>query len=153
MKSLELRVPPVIVVFATAACMWFVAETLPWFTVAVRWAVPVATGCAIAGISVALAGVAAFRKARTTVNPTTPEASSAIVASGVYRFSRNPMYAGFLLVLIGWGVYLSNLGALVLVSVFVVYMNRFQIKPEERALAAKFGSGYTEYMQRVRRWL
>ena len=63
------------------------------------------------------------------------------------------MYLGFLLVLIGWAVYLSNIIATVMIAAFVVYMNRFQIAPEERALAAKFGARYTAYTQRVRRWL
>jgi len=63
------------------------------------------------------------------------------------------MYVGFLLVLVGWSAYLANVAALLLIPMFVVYMNRFQIKPEERALATKFGTEYTEYMQRVRRWL
>lgn len=63
------------------------------------------------------------------------------------------MYLGFLLMLVGWGVYLSNLAALLLVPSFIVYMNRFQIMPEERALAAKFGAQYVAYMQEVRRWL
>jgi protein-S-isoprenylcysteine O-methyltransferase Ste14 len=72
---------------------------------------------------------------------------------GVYRISRNPMYLGFLLALAGWAVYLSNAGAAVLVPAFVAYMTQFQIKPEERALLAKFDSEFAQYTSRVRRWL
>jgi len=105
------------------------------------------------GGAVAFAGVIAFREKRTTVNPLTPGASSLVVSSGVYRVSRNPMYLGFLLALAGWAVYLSNAGAAMLLPVFVAYMTQFQIKPEERALLAKFGPGFAQYLSRVRRWL
>lgn len=76
-----------------------------------------------------------------------------MVTSGVYRVSRNPMYLGFLLALAWWVVFLSHLLAFALLPLFMWYMNRFQIVPEERALAAKFGSEFTEYSRAVRRWL
>jgi protein-S-isoprenylcysteine O-methyltransferase Ste14 len=122
-NALELRIPPVALVFIAALAMW------------------------------ALAGVAEFRRARTTVNPTTPQASSSVVDSGIYRRSRNPMYLGFLLALAGWAIQLGHLAALPVLPAFVLYMNRFQIAPEERALRAKFGAPYAEYTRRVRRWL
>lgn len=153
MSKLELRIPPVVVVAIVAGSMWLIADLLPSFAIGIQWRGPLAIGCAVAGVAVAWAGVAAFRRARTTVNPTTPEASSTVVTSGIYRWSRNPMYLGFLLMLVGWSLYLSNLAALLLVPSFIVYMNRFQIMPEERALAAKFGAQYVAYMQEVRRWL
>ena len=101
----------------------------------------------------AIAGVMAFRDKRTTVNPLTPSASSSVVSSSVYRVSRNPMYLGFLLALAGWAVYLSNAGAALLLPAFVAYLTQYQIKPEEHALLAKFGSEFAQYMSRVRRWL
>ena len=79
--------------------------------------------------------------------------SSSVVASGVYRHSRNPMYLGLLLVLSGWALYLSNAAPALLLPAFVGYMNRFQIEPEERILAAKFGAPFTDYVAAVRRWL
>jgi protein-S-isoprenylcysteine O-methyltransferase Ste14 len=133
--------------------MWLVGEALPSLTVAFPWPLQVAVGCAAMGCLTALAGVVALCEARTTVNPTAPEASSTMVASGVYRWSRNPMYLGFLLAIVGWGVHLANVVALVLIPAFVMYIGRFQIKPEERALAAKFGAQYIEYARKVRRWL
>jgi protein-S-isoprenylcysteine O-methyltransferase Ste14 len=105
------------------------------------------------GILLILAGVYAFQKAKTTVNPTKPAAASSVVTSGVYRLSRNPMYVGFLLALIGWATFLSHTLPFLLLPAFVAYMNRFQISPEERALSAKFGDEYETYKQAVRRWL
>ncbi|MCY1553776.1 Phospholipid methyltransferase [compost metagenome] len=107
----------------------------------------------LAGAFVALFGVASFRRAKTTVNPTTPGAASALVDSGIYRYSRNPMYLGLLLVLAGWGLWLAHALALLGLPAFVVYMNRFQIAPEERALTAVFGDAFAAYRQKVRRWI
>jgi protein-S-isoprenylcysteine O-methyltransferase Ste14 len=76
-----------------------------------------------------------------------------MVTSGVYGVSRNPMYVGFLLVLIGWAAFLSHALAFALLPLFVAYMNRFQIEPEERALSAKFGGQFQEYRRSVRRWV
>jgi len=105
------------------------------------------------GIFFILAGVYEFQKAKTTLNPTTPAATSSVVASGIYRVSRNPMYVGFLLVLTGWAIFLSHPLPFLLLPAFVAYMNRFQISPEERVLSAKFGDEYDTYKQSVRRWL
>jgi protein-S-isoprenylcysteine O-methyltransferase Ste14 len=107
----------------------------------------------IVGLWFALAGVLAFRRARTTVNPTAPGAASSLVTAGVYRVTRNPMYVGFLCFLIGWGFYLTNLFSLIWVIIFMLYMTQFQIKPEEHALAAVFKADFITYAARVRRWL
>jgi protein-S-isoprenylcysteine O-methyltransferase Ste14 len=97
--------------------------------------------------------VVSFRRAKTTVNPMTPDAASSLVVSGIYRYTRNPMYLGFLLILTGWAALLSNMLALAVLPAFVVFMNRFQISPEERVLASLFPVDYAEYRARVRRWL
>jgi len=152
MQALELKVPPVALMLVCAALMAAVTLALPaaaWWQLAWWWAaLPVCLGA-----GVALAGVLAFRRAATTVNPTTPQASSSVVTGGIYAVSRNPMYVGFALVLLGLGLWLGNGAALVLVPAFVLYMNRFQIAPEERMLTDKFGASYTQYVQQVRRWL
>ena len=105
------------------------------------------------GFGVALAGVIAFHRNGTTVNPTTPEKSLVIVSTGAYRFTRNPMYLGFALALAGLAIYLSNAVSLLMVPVFVAYMTKFQIKPKERVLIDKFGAPFHEYMATVRRWI
>lgn len=83
----------------------------------------------------------------------TPGGASSLVQGGIYRFTRNPMYLGFLLVLGGWAVLLANGLAFVGPLAFVAYLNRFQIGPEERALAGLFGPEYAKYRARVRRWV
>lgn len=105
------------------------------------------------GVACSLAGVIAFRRARTTVNPTTPDAASSLVCTGFHRLTRNPMYLGLLLVLCGWAILLSSPWSLLGAAAFVLYMNAFQIAPEERALARIFGSAFAAYTTSVRRWL
>src|SRR5437763_12668176 len=99
---------------------------------------PAAAVLSLLGLAIAIAGVISFQRAKTTINPTRPDSASALVASGVYGFTRNPMYLGLLLVLLAWGVFLANALALIWVPAFVAYMNRFQISPEERALTSLF---------------
>lgn len=153
MQWLELKVPPLLVWLVIAAAMRGVAYMAPGLSISLPGSTAVAMALAALGGALAFAGVLAFRQEHTTVNPLTPSASSSVVSSGVYRVSRNPMYLGFLLTLVGWAVYLANAGAALLLPAFVAYMTRFQIKPEERALLAKFGSEFAQYRSRVRRWL
>lgn len=150
---LELKIPPLLVLFIMAGAMLGVTYAAPALSFLVPGRTVVAFALAALGMGSAIAGVIAFRHRHTTVNPLTPSASSAIVTGGIYRMSRNPMYLGFLLVLAGWVVCLSNAGAALLLPAFVAYLTRYQIEPEERALLAKFGSQYAEYMSRVRRWV
>lgn len=153
MRWLEHRVPPLLVWVVFAGAMLGVARVVPTLTFKLPGAFACALAFAVLGAAVALAGVVAFRRARTTVNPLTPSAAGSVVSGGIYRLTRNPMYLGFLVALAGWAAHLSNAAAALLLPAFFAYMTRFQIKPEERALAAKFGPQFTQYMCRVRRWL
>ena len=94
-----------------------------------------------------------FRRARTTVNPFAPERTVNIVSSGIYRLSRNPMYLGMACILTGWAVWLWQVQAVLGVVLFVAWITRFQIIPEERVLTQKFDTEYRQYRQRVRRWV
>ena len=82
-----------------------------------------------------------------------PEKSAVLVSSGVYRITRNPMYVGMVFILLAWAVVLASLWALFGPILFAVCTTRFQIKPEERVLAARFGDEFASYRARVRRWL
>lgn len=150
--ALESKLPPAALVAVTASLMWFAAQS-PALDFALPANVLSSIAGVLAGALICLAGVLSFRRAKTTVNPMKPDSASALVASGVYRYSRNPMYLGFLLILLGWALWLSNVLAFVLLPAFVLYMNRFQIRPKERALHSRFGRDYSEYQAKVRRWL
>ena len=153
MNALELKVPPLVLVLVLAVAMWFAVMQLPSLAFTLPWRHVLAITISGVGILFLLAGGYAFQKAKTTFNPMKPDTTSSVVASGVYRVSRNPMYVGFLLVLIGWAILLSHPLPFLFLPVFVAYMNRFQISPEERALSAKFGDEYDRYKQGVHRWL
>jgi protein-S-isoprenylcysteine O-methyltransferase Ste14 len=153
MRLLELRIPPPIVGVVVAGAMWAVASLSPQVPTPelVR-----GLGAGLLGglgFGTMIGGVLAFRRARTTVNPLRPETSSALVSGGIYSRTRNPMYLGMLFVLAGWAVYLSALWPWAGPGLFVLYITRFQILPEERALEALFGDDFAEYRRRVRRWL
>lgn len=153
MSALELKVPPLVVLAFVAALMWLGSQAAPaaGFPVPARQAL--ALGLAAVGIGTAVAGVASFRIAKTTVNPLHPAAASALVTSGVYQLTRNPMYLGALILLIGWAAFLQNALGFFLLPSFVLYLNRFQIGPEEKALTALFAPEFAAYCARVRRWL
>jgi len=152
MTSLELKIPPPLVAFLTGLLMWSATRLVPPLALPGVARVAVAAVLVGVGVGLAISGVLTFKRAKTTVNPTTPAAASALVRTGVFRFTRNPMYLGLLLCLVAWAVYLSNALALLIVPLFVLYMNRFQIAPEERALATLFGDAYAAYKREVRRW-
>ena len=150
---LELKVPPVALVFLVAALMWLAMWTMPAFEFQIPLRKILSVSMATAGTIVSGLGILSFRRARTTVNPMKPDSASSLVVSGIYRLTRNPMYLGFLLVLVGWAIYLSNALAFFFLPAFIVYMNRFQIEPEEQALHVLFGPQFAAYRSRVRRWL
>ena len=153
MHQLELKVPPPAVAVLVGVAMWFAARIGPSLELPLL-ARSIAFGViALVGGAIALSGNLAFRRARTTPNPFKPQNASSLVTTGIYRVTRNPMYLGLLLVLLGWTAFLCSALPLFGPIAFVAYIQRFQIGPEERALQAKFGATYSEYLARVRRWL
>ncbi len=153
MHGLENRIPPPLVAALFGLLMWLVAPYVSGPDLAHSERLLLALPVLAVGIGFSLAGVVSFRQARTTVNPLKPETASALVCSGIYRYSRNPMYVGFAMALLAWAIYLASPVALLGVLGFVLYMNRFQIGPEERALANVFGREFDRYTEQVRRWL
>jgi protein-S-isoprenylcysteine O-methyltransferase Ste14 len=133
---------------------WLIARALPQLAGELPFATPLAASIAVAGVALCVLGVLPFRRAGTTLDPTRPERASRLVTNGIFAATRNPMYLGVLLLLVAWGVYLSNaLGLLLAPLSFFIFMNRVQIVREERALQAAFGDEYASYKRRVRRWI
>lgn len=153
MNTLELKIPPPLVGIVISAAMWFAKDFAPVFdlTLSVRITIAAFVLC-LAGYF-GIAGTVAFRRAKTTVNPLKPQNSSVLVTSGVYQITRNPMYVSFTLILVAWMVYLASITSVAGPVLYMLYITRFQIKPEERILQGIFGEAFTAYMQRTRRWL
>ncbi|MEI7577427.1 MAG: isoprenylcysteine carboxylmethyltransferase family protein [Armatimonadota bacterium] len=150
MKVLENKIPPPIVMSIIGAAMVstsFFAQNTPH-------PAQIGIGSAIifAGFSLAGLGVREFRKSKTTINPVMVDSAVVLVTSGVFRRTRNPMYLGFAVMLVGLAIALRNPLAFVGPLAFFLYINKFQIGPEERAMERRFGAAYKEYKQTVRRW-
>ena len=153
MQALELKIPPVGIFVLAGAAMWGLAEVFPAANIALPARLFLIIALLFAGGAIGVAAIVGFHRRSTTVNPTVPDKASSLVVIGIYRYTRNPMYLGLLLALAAWWIYLANVAALVIMPAFIVYMNRFQIEPEERILLDKFGDSYAHYTARVRRWL
>lgn len=153
MKSMELKVPPIVLVAICLLLIWFINDGemgafLPFSLRSILWILTSMTSGVIC-----ILGVWEFKRYQTTVNPMTPECSASLVQTGLYRYTRNPMYLGFAVFIFGCSVFAGGMLTLLITPVFIVYMTMFQIKPEERALEQMFGLEYLEYKQKVRRWL
>lgn len=153
MSALELKLPPVAVALLAAALIWLAARALPSLDLAIPWRHAGAGIFVFGGGLIALIGAISFRRTGTTLNPLRPEAASNLVRSGLFAYSRNPMYLGLLVALVGWSLQVSNAAAVPILAGFVAYMNRFQIRPEERALEQLFGADFVDYRRHVRRWI
>jgi len=153
LHPLALRVPPLVVASLAGLGAWIIAHAFPALRMESAARIWLAAAFGLLGVGFSLLGVISFRRARTTVNPTKPGAATALVVSGVYRFTRNPMYLGFLSLLLGEIAWLGSPIAFIAAPALVCYLNRFQIAPEECALRERFGAKFIAYTTRVPRWL
>ena len=145
--------PPPVVTALFALMMWLIGSAFPALDFEFRPRGVAATTLVVLALVIGIAAVLGFRRAKTTINPLTPQASSALVVRGIYRWTRNPMYLAMLLVLVAWACIVANGAALAMLPLFVATLNRLQIEPEERALRARFGAEFENYRRKVRRWL
>mgnify|MGYP000066233695 CR=1 FL=1 len=158
MKALELRIPPPLIMVLSGVLAFFLSGHPVSFIYEqinnanfdnIFW--PGLFICL--GIASMVSGVNEFARHKTTINPLDPSQSSLVVTSGVFRFTRNPMYLGMLLILLAWADYLDNFMAFGGALFFILYITRFQVQPEERILLSNFSQEYQNYLNSVRRWL
>lgn len=147
-----MRPIPPLVLAATLATSWGIAHLDPT-TAPTRIGGLSGLAIALAGVGVTVAGIAAFRRHRTTVDPRHPERASTLVTGGVFAVTRNPMYVGMMGVAIGSAIATGARGALVPPIAFLLWLDRVQIPAEERALHARFGADFGRSAARTRRWL
>jgi len=153
MSSLELRIPPDVVWVVVAGLMWLASRVTAGFDAAETLRRPLALMLMAIGVGFMVAARVALSRAGTTWHPTEPGRTTALVTSGVYRLSRNPTYLGMEIVLLGWAVALASPAAVLVSALFVAYITRFQIRPEELVLSVSLGEDYRDYFKRVRRWI
>ena len=146
-------IPPPLLVALFGVAMWQLTERLPFGAFAFAGQRPLAGGVLLAGLALMVAAAWTMFRARTTVNPLKPEQATHLVTGGVFAFSRNPIYLGDALILLALAIGFGNWLAFLLLPLFVWFIGRFQIAPEERALERLFGAEYRAYCARVKRWL
>ncbi|CAM3586156.1 hypothetical protein VA7868_04308 [Vibrio aerogenes CECT 7868] len=153
MNKLFFRVTPVAVFLTAAGLIWGCSVCCVWAAIDLPFRIYVAALSLLSSGYFGLSALYRFFRAKTTINPLQPERASAFVCEGVYKVSRNPMYLGLCILLVGFAYWQENLVGFVFVPGFVIYMNHFQIRPEEQALKTLFGEEYLIYKAQVRRWL
>lgn len=149
---MHLKIPPVVTLLITGILMYALAYLLPvgFFDFTGRFYLMYF----LFGLSCIIGATSIFKfiKNKTTVNPVKLKSVSSLVVSGIYRFTRNPMYLAMLLLLLVWALYLGNAFNAILAALFISFMNKFQIIPEEKVLLELFGREYKNYKMSVRRW-
>lgn len=153
MKSLENRFPPPFVTLIIGAAMWGVSKLTSPIPIEATLHYALTGVIGMFALIVGPAGILEFRRRRTTINPIQIDQASRVVTSGIFRFTRNPMYVGLTALLTTWAVWLAVPLSLLGPLAFALFTHRFQILPEERVMSAKFGRDYDEYRRRVRRWM
>ncbi|MGV6859074.1 MAG: methyltransferase family protein [bacterium] len=151
--KLETKIPPPVYMLLFGGGMWLMDRHFPvFYWNSLPWT---HTGWAIMGVGllIELAAIGLFLKANTTANPMKPANASHLVHTGLYRYTRNPMYLGIAVVLTGWFVHLGSLSPIIGPPLFIFLITHMQIRPEEQALAKVIGQTYLDYKQKVPRWL
>lgn len=146
-------VPPPVVAIIIGLLMWAVDKKLAFGKFQSEFQLPITLTLLVIGLLLMAIAVGYFIAAKTTINPLRPANASALITTGVFAISRNPIYLGDLLLLAALAMWLGNALNVALLALFVWYINRFQVMPEERALKQRFGATYDAYCSRVRRWL
>lgn len=153
MSALENRIPPPLVALILAIGLALAARWLPPTPVGLGTRLLIALPVAALALSFALPAFRAFNRAGTTINPVRIDEASKLVTGGVYAVTRNPMYVGLAGLLTAIAIGLGNPLLLLAPLLFMLFITRFQIIPEERVMLRKFGEDYAAYKARVRRWL
>lgn len=150
---MALKMPPLFLLVGYIAMAWCIAMFMPQWHIKIPGALFICLWLVLMGGLIVSAAVVGFARAKTTMDPRSPKNTVTVVTTGIYRFSRNPMYLGFAMILTGVCIWLGNLGSFLTLPLFVLYLNHFQILPEEAHLQKKFGKTYVAYKKQVRRWL
>ncbi|WP_297476544.1 isoprenylcysteine carboxylmethyltransferase family protein [uncultured Photobacterium sp.] len=147
---MALKIPPPIFMLVALIIMYGCHYLLPWWQFNTVWiiAIPLIIIAVVSGFL----SVLALTKADTTISPLIPQQTARLVTRGIYQYSRNPMYVSLLLLLIAAVFIYGELSTILGIVFFIVVINHYQIKPEEKVLLTLFGEEYTQYCRQVRRW-
>ena len=145
------KIPPPVITLIGALLIYYSSPFFPHLTLAAFNVLSILS--LVSGIAVIVFAIKSFKDYKTTINPLKPETASSLVTSGVFKYTRNPMYLGLLLILIYLSLIFNVVGGCLVSLGFIIYITKFQIIPEEVAMEKLFGNQFLEYKQQVRRWI
>jgi|TARA_B100000214_G_scaffold223541_1_gene162660 Putative protein-S-isoprenylcysteine methyltransferase len=105
------------------------------------------------GVLILITPIFKFIKSKTTIDPIKFKKVNKLITSGIYKYSRNPMYLGLLMIVTSTSIFYLNIFSIITPIIFYCWINRFQIKREEIFLTEKFGNDYILYKTKTRRWI
>ena len=145
------KIPPPVVTLFFGLCIYSSQEYFPEYNL--KFLTIVSYISYFAGLSILILAVSLFKKKNTTVNPIKIENASFLVTSGIFEYSRNPMYLGMVLILLGLALMFNLIGGTLFTLLFTIYITKFQIRPEEEVMERLFREDFLRYKQNVRMWL
>ena len=151
MMNIKTKFPPPLVALTFGFLINYTKNIFP--KIEIKWGDVFGSTIIIFGIIIILSSIVLFKKYKTTITPLKPSKATKLITDGIYKFSRNPMYLGLLLVLVGISIILNLTGGFFFILLFILYMNLFQIIPEDNAMVGLFKDEFLDYKKNVRRWI
>ena len=151
MINMKTKIPPPLVTLIFGSLIFLTKNIFPEIKVTNN--IALGSLFILFGILIASLSIGLFRKYRTTITPINPKSATKLITSGIYKFSRNPMYFSLLLLLIGISIMTNPIGGFIFIPLFILYLNLFQILPEEKAMTDLFKDEFLEYKDSIRRWI
>ena len=145
------KIPPPLVTLFFGLCIFFTKPFFPEFSSVFLNVISLLL--LVVGISILVSAVSSFREYKTTINPIKIEKASSLVTAKIFRFSRNPMYLGMLIILMSLSFKFNIIGGLFILPLFVLFITKFQIIPEEAAMEKIFTDEFIKYKATTRRWI
>ena len=146
-----LKIPPPILVFILVISNYFSSQKIHLIILPNRTLISILI--LLIGILILINPIFKFIRSKTTIDPIKFKRVNKLITSGIYKYSRNPMYLGFLIIVISTSIFYLNIYSITTPFFFYFWINRFQIKREEIFLTEKFGKEYLQYKTKTRRWI
>ena len=146
-----IKIPPPLIVLVLIVSIYFSSKKIDLINIPLQMEISILI--LSAGILIFVNPVLQFIKSKTTVNPIQFEEVNKLVTSGIFKYSRNPMYLGMLMIVLSTSIFYLNIYSILTPLLFILWINKFQIKREEEFLIEKFGDEYLSYKKKTRRWI
>jgi protein-S-isoprenylcysteine O-methyltransferase Ste14 len=148
---METKIPPPIVTLIFGFATYLSRKIFP--EIEIQYSSFFGIFLLLLGFFILISAVKLFRNDKTTVNPLSPEQATKLVSNGIFKLSRNQMYLGMAVILASVAVFFNIIGGIISMALFCLYITKFQIIPEEKAMKELFAQDFEQYMQATRRWI